>query len=252
MPQGQLSAPQLLEALKPRPTRGPSKGSTKGTGSKPARSSGALPEDGFCVLGVTMADLFCDDDAVFTGGLACLTSRAGLFSFHRYVEYGGSDEGVRLLRACKTAAHEITHMFGVGHCLHRRCLMNGCGHLKEDFAAPPQLCPVDLAKLAVAVGGGFDLVARYEALLAFCEAQPSGFGEFAAWLRRALAATRGRPAPLAARSACRKRSSEGRKEPTAEAHTEESVQVHSDDDDDDDNDVMPLAVRLAKRQAVNR
>jgi hypothetical protein len=28
----------------------------------------------------------------------------------------------------------------------------GCGHLKEDFAAPPFLCPVDLGKLGVALG----------------------------------------------------------------------------------------------------
>jgi len=125
MPHGQLSAPHLLEALKPRPNR------AKGVST---RIGGALPADGFCVLGVTMADLFCDDDDVFTGGLACLTSRAGLFSFHRYAE-GGGDEGVMLLRACKTAAHEIAHMFGIGHCLYRHCLMNGCGHLKEDFAA---------------------------------------------------------------------------------------------------------------------
>jgi hypothetical protein len=39
-------------------------------------------------------------------------------------------------------------MLGIGHCVHRHCLMNGCGHLKEDFAAPPFLCPVDLAKVA--------------------------------------------------------------------------------------------------------
>ena len=178
MPHGQLSAPHLLKALKPRPSRGGGGGKRRGGGGsdggggdggrsgRSGGSGGTLPSDGFCVLGVTMADLFCGDDDVFTGGLACLTSRAGLFSFYRYVDdspTGGAksgggtksgggatsgggaksggdgsakiNEGVRLLRACKTAAHEITHMFGIGHCLYRHCLMNGCGHLKEDFAA---------------------------------------------------------------------------------------------------------------------
>ena len=62
----------------------------------------------------------------------------------------GSDEGKLLARACKTAAHELLHMYGIGHCLHRACLMNGTGHIKEDFAAPPVLCPVCLAKMQAA------------------------------------------------------------------------------------------------------
>uniref|UniRef100_A0A7S2MDF5 Uncharacterized protein n=1 Tax=Haptolina brevifila TaxID=156173 RepID=A0A7S2MDF5_9EUKA len=114
MPHGQLSAPHLLEALKPRPSRsGGTKGQQGGTKGKSTRPAG----------------------------------RVG-------------------------------------------CGLNGCGHLKEDFASPPYLCPVDLGKIAVAAGGRCDLVARYSALLAFCEMQPIGFDEFAAWLRRALAVTR--------------------------------------------------------------
>lgn len=69
---GQLDAGDLLKALKPRFVRGKIVGAT-----------GALPADGLCVLGVTMSDLFCADDDVFTGGLASLTHRAGVFSFHR-------------------------------------------------------------------------------------------------------------------------------------------------------------------------
>jgi hypothetical protein len=47
--------------------------------------TGALPPDGMCVLGVTMTDLFCGDDDIFTGGLASLTHYAGVFSFFRCV-----------------------------------------------------------------------------------------------------------------------------------------------------------------------
>ena len=224
MPHGQLDAGMVLAALKPRVTKG---GLCKGTG--------ALPADGHCVLGVSMCDFYCDDDDVFTSGLACLTSRAAAFSFYRYAgatggptdrgaavpsvgggKQGGEqagkggkggtgsatsaavgaaaasaaevERGVLLFRACKTAAHEILHMYGVGHCVYRACLMNGTGHLKEDFAAPPYLCPVDLAKLQAALGARCSLVPRYKALLAFCDAQPAGFDQHAHWIRRALAA----------------------------------------------------------------
>ena len=222
MPHGQLDAGMVLDALKPRITKS---GICKGTG--------ALPADGHCVLGVSMCDFFCDDDDVFTSGLACLTSRAGAFSFYRYGEATGGaigrgaavasigggkqvgkqaskgvsatsaavgaaaaasvaeEHGVLLFRACKTAAHEILHMYGLGHCVYRACLMNGTGHLKEDFAAPPYLCPVDLAKLQAALGAQCSLVPRYKALLAFCEAQRAGFDQHAHWIRRALAALGG-------------------------------------------------------------
>ena len=116
-----------------------------------------MPDDGFCVLGVTMSDLYCADDDVFTGGLACFTSRVGVFSFHRYL-MGGASLDLALARACKTAAHEVLHMYGIGHCVHQSCLMNGSGHLLEDFAAPAHLCAVDLAKLCVVLGPDYDLV----------------------------------------------------------------------------------------------
>jgi predicted Zn-dependent protease len=168
VPHGQLKAGMLLAALE----------------------TAGLPEDGFCVLGVTMTDLFIGDDDVFTAGLASCRKPfpAGCFSFYRYREGAGSDAGVLLHRACKTASHEILHLFGIGHCVHRRCLMSGTGHLREDFAAPLELCPVDLAKLKAVLGRRCKLVPRYHSLLGFCEAQPTGFGEHAAWLRRAIAA----------------------------------------------------------------
>ena len=245
MPHGQLDAGMVLAALKPRITKG---GICKGTG--------ALPADGHCVLGVTMCDFFCDDDDVFTSGLACLTSRAGAFSFYRYGEATGGamgrgvavasigggkkadkqagkggnatsasvgaaaaasaaeEHGVLLFRACKTAAHEILHMYGLGHCVYRACLMNGTGHLKEDFAAPPYLCPVDLAKLQVALGAQCSLVPRYKALLAFCEAQRAGFDQHAHWIRRALAALGGvADASKVAMPSCAPAVAVGRKRP---------------------------------------
>ena len=199
-PQGQLSAPELLRALAPTSLRGKSGGKT--------HVGGALPADGFCILGMTTADIFCAADDVFTGGLASPAQRAGLLSFHRYLyrerasgqPASGAEallgtaervpRGLVLARACKTAAHEVLHMYGIGHCLHRACLMNGAGSLLEDFAAPPYCCPVDLSKLVAALGPACEIVPRYRALLEFCEAkdEDAAFSSHAQWIRRALAA----------------------------------------------------------------
>jgi len=175
-PQGQLNASDLLKALQPTTLRG--------RGNSKSHAGGALPADGFCVLGVTLTDLFCADDDVFTGGLASLKGRTGVFSFHRYLD-PAQTAGVALHRACKTAVHEIAHMFGVGHCVHASCLMNGSGHLMEDFAAPAHLCPADLAKFVHVLG--IKIRERYLALAEFCKAHPDGFAAQERWIAQALA-----------------------------------------------------------------
>jgi hypothetical protein len=287
LPWGQINACQTLLALKPRPLRGGS-GSTKskgGGGGRATHYGGVLPDDGFCVLGVTMIDLFCADDDVFTGGLADIQSRAGVFSFHRYIQgrTGGSsgaaaaDSSVPLFRACKTAAHEILHNFGIGHCVHRSCLMNGCGHLAEDFAAPPYLCPVDLAKLLAVLGGSCELIPRYEALLDFCTANGAGFGEYATWLRRALDTARkdGKAGFAAAASLPSKAGAACKSGKRPVSETMKTTSTHQqtpgpaqdarggargravaagddnedeDDEDGEDDDMAPLHKRLAARR----
>jgi predicted Zn-dependent protease len=64
-----------------------------------------------------------------------------------------------LRRVCKLIAHEIMHIYGLDHCIYKRCLMNGTGHLVEDFSAPAHLCGTDLRKLHFRLG--FDIPARY-------------------------------------------------------------------------------------------
>ena len=92
-----------------------------------------------------------------------------MFSFNRYrpgrdgVAGSGSmdpeqQKWLLLSRANKTAVHELGHMFGIGHCVHRQCCMNGSGHLREDFAIPEFLCPVDLAKFRAVLGPNFNPV----------------------------------------------------------------------------------------------
>ena len=148
-----------------------------------------LPKDAYCILAVTMADLYPADDWNFVFGQASLRERVGVYSFVRYDPgfYGETQRDdarkLILLRSCKVLAHETGHMFGLQHCVYFRCLMNGSNHPGESDDRPPHLCPVCLRKLHHAVG--FDISSRYERLLAF--SQQAGFDDEAAWLTRRLA-----------------------------------------------------------------
>jgi archaemetzincin len=78
-------------------------------------------------------------------------------------------------------------MFGITHCVHFSCIMNGANSLKESDEQPLHLCPVCLRKLHR--GAGFDVEARYRTLLAFYG--KVGLDEEARWTRRRLARIRG-------------------------------------------------------------
>jgi archaemetzincin len=67
-----------------------------------------------------------------------------------------------LRRAGKLVVHELGHVYGIDHCVHYHCVMNGTGHLVEDFSAPAHLCGVCLRKVQFRMG--FEVVARYERL----------------------------------------------------------------------------------------
>eukprot|EP00698_Gefionella_okellyi_P003052 TRINITY_DN12872_c0_g1_i1.p3 TRINITY_DN12872_c0_g1~~TRINITY_DN12872_c0_g1_i1.p3 ORF type:complete len:122 (+),score=33.82 TRINITY_DN12872_c0_g1_i1:808-1173(+) len=55
------------------------------------------------------------------------------------------------------------HLLGFDHCIYYACVMNGSGHLAEDFSQPMHLCPVDLRKLQTLTG--FDVLTRYRDLM---------------------------------------------------------------------------------------
>ena len=65
-------------------------------------------------------------------------------------------------RTGKLVIHEICHLFYISHCVYYHCLMNGTGHLVEDYSAPSHECPVCLRKLQYRFG--FSIEARYRAL----------------------------------------------------------------------------------------
>jgi archaemetzincin len=147
-----------------------------------------LPDDAFCLLAITMEDLYPDPDWNFVFGQATLRNRVAVYSFARYdpLFYGedrGPDYEKKLLRrSCKVLVHETAHMFGLTHCIYFKCVLNGSNHLDESDARPLRLCPVCLRKLQHSVG--FDVVARYRTLHKFYN--EVGLSDEASWTRQRL------------------------------------------------------------------
>jgi archaemetzincin len=113
---------------------------------------GKLPADGFCLLAITMEDLYPEPSWNFVFGQASLNEGVGVYSFARYDPpfYGeprGKDYQALLLhRSMKVLTHETGHMFGLTHCIYFHCVMNGSNHLRESDRRPLHLCPVCLRK----------------------------------------------------------------------------------------------------------
>lgn len=150
--------------------------------------AGKLPADAYCVLAITMVDLYPDPSWNFVFGQASLRERVGVFSFARYdpAFYGekrqrGYDK-LLLRRSCKVLVHETAHMFSLGHCTFFSCVMNGSNHLQESDARPMFFCPVCLRKIHHSTG--FDVVDRYRRLFLFYER--IGFTDEARWLLKRL------------------------------------------------------------------
>jgi archaemetzincin len=156
-----------------------------------------VPSDAFCVLGITMEDLYPEESWNFVFGQGSLRDRVGVYSFARYLPavatalqagdpafYGeprNADYPALLLRrSCKVLAHETGHMFGLAHCTYFNCLMNGSNHLGESDRRPLHLCPVCLRKLQWSIG--FDVLERYRALERIDRAL--GFTDEADWLSK--------------------------------------------------------------------
>lgn len=130
--------------------------------------AGKLPADGYAMLAVTMTDLYPEESWNFVFGQASIRGRVGVFSFARYHpswDGGRADASTGALvlrRAAKVLTHEMGHMFGIRHCIHYECNMNGANNLEEADSTPMELCPVCLRKLHFAIR--FDPVERYEEL----------------------------------------------------------------------------------------
>jgi len=117
-----------------------------------------LPSDAFCLLSITMEDLYPEPSWNFVFGEAAPRERVGVYSFARYdpaffrQPRDANYRALLLRRSAKVLAHETAHMFGLRHCIYFHCVMNGSNHLEESDARPMHLCPVCLRKLQFSIG----------------------------------------------------------------------------------------------------
>lgn len=147
-----------------------------------------VPSDGYCVLAVTMEDLYPDPAWNYVFGEASLRDRVGIFSLVRYdPAFNGkprtpATDILMFERSCKVLVHETGHMFGIAHCVHFSCVMNGSNHLAEADNQPLHCCPVCLRKLYWSIQ--FDPVNRYKSLERL--SRESGMLMEAEWIQRNL------------------------------------------------------------------
>ena len=147
-----------------------------------------LPPDAFCLLAITMEDLYPHPSWNFVFGQASLREGVGVFSFARYdpafygEERGGDYRKLLLWRSCKVLVHETAHMFSLEHCIFFKCVLSGSNHLQESDVRPLHLCPVCLRKLHFSIG--FDVAGRYRKLLRFY--RRIGFEDEARWAGKRL------------------------------------------------------------------
>jgi len=127
-----------------------------------------LPTDAYCLLGVTMEDLYPEPGWNYVFGQASLEERVGIFSLARYDPAFWGDErdkdyrNVILQRTCKVLVHEAAHMFGLPHCIHFECVVNGSNSMVETDRQPQHLCVVCLRKIHRATS--LDPMRRYREL----------------------------------------------------------------------------------------
>lgn len=149
----------------------------------------ALPAHAHSMIVLVNRDLTLAPDHGYGLGYGTHTERLAVMSFARLdPRRSGSAPGTNVdavtrARSYKLLAHELAHTFGLHHCDHFACVMNGVADEVELDALPLHPCPVCLRKLMLAVG--FDPEARYRALHAFFDAQ--GLLDEAAWVQARLA-----------------------------------------------------------------
>lgn len=129
-----------------------------------------LPDDAYALMAATMEDLYPDPAWNFVFGMASSRERVGVQSFARQdASFFGDKrepgwEKLLLRRATWTLVHEISHMFGLTHCVYWTCVVAGSNHQTEADSRPLHACPVCARKLYQAIR--FDPARREDSLAA--------------------------------------------------------------------------------------
>jgi len=148
-----------------------------------------LPSDAVCYLGITMSDLYPDENWNFVFGQASFDKRVGVYSLIRYTNrFWGRPEtdasrSQFLRRSFKILAHETGHMFSIAHCTVNECLMNGTNSLDEMDRNTIHLCPVCLHKLQWNLK--FNVRQRYRQLHVIYK--QSHYDDLAQWIDQRMA-----------------------------------------------------------------
>jgi archaemetzincin len=145
------------------------------------------PKDAYVDIGITMEDIY----SIYNGqawdylfGEASCQQPVAVFSFARFdpaffgISRPKNFKELILKRSCAVLSHEISHSFGIAHCIYFHCLMNGSNSLEETDRTPLHLCPVDLRKLQYSIH--FDVIKRYTMLKQFYDSV--GINDEARWL----------------------------------------------------------------------
>ena len=133
-----------------------------------------LPDDGILLVSFTSTDLYPNGKWNYVFGQARLYDRVGVWSMARFGDANlmNKDSEVfklALQRTCKTAVHEIGHIFSLQHCTFYRCAMQGANSLAELDGHPSYFCPVCDAKIISNLN--LSLSERYENLAQFWKNQ---------------------------------------------------------------------------------
>ncbi len=133
-----------------------------------------LPSDGVLLVAFTTNDLYPSQKWNFVFGQARLHDRVGIWSMARFGDKDLINQDIdafnlALQRTCKTAVHEIGHIFSLQHCIFYRCAMQGANNLTELDGHPLYFCPVCDSKIISNLK--LPLSKRYENLAAFWKNQ---------------------------------------------------------------------------------
>jgi len=133
-----------------------------------------LPNDGVLLVGFTTNDVYPSERWNFVFGQARLHNRVGVWSMARFgdkkvIKNDINAFNLALQRTCKTAVHEIGHIFSLQHCIFYRCVMQGANNLTELDGHPSYFCPICDAKIISNLN--LPLSQRYENLATFWKNQ---------------------------------------------------------------------------------
>jgi archaemetzincin len=100
------------------------------------------PKHSIALMALTSKDLYPKPEWNFVFGLASYTKGVGVSSIYRLQDSVLTESNFKicLKRILNICSHEIGHMFGIHHCLHASCVMNGSNSLAETDRQTLRLC----------------------------------------------------------------------------------------------------------------